>query len=98
MVRVKICEKRLEKQFYTITLLRNHLLNLYNTLQSENMKLKRRLGFYENSTSQTHYYTNNSKKRQQARKTNDDTPAKRGAKKGHTDTSHKRKPTATIIL
>ena len=38
------------------------------------------------------------KKEQQARKTNDDTPAKRGAKKGHTDTSHKRKPTATIIL
>ena len=65
------------------------------------MKLKRRLVFYENSNSpplRLIIIQTTQKKGQQARKTNDDTQTKRGAKKGHTDTSHKRKPIATIIL
>ena len=46
------------------------------------------------SSSDSLLYKQLKKERQQARKTNDDTPAKRGTKKGHIDTSHKRKSTA----
>ena len=65
------------------------------------MELKRRLLFYENSNSppsaDSLLYKQLKKERQQARKTDsNDMDAKRGAKKGHIDTSHKRKPIKAI--